>query len=87
MEEIRHLTTYLFGRKLLESANIKLGQVATNMLGLSDRLMLRALADGEEDAAALAPLAQGKLKAKAVPLQQALTGHLTPTQRFLLQEL
>jgi hypothetical protein len=71
----------------LESAHIKLGQVATHVLGLSGRLMRQALADGEEDAEQLAQLAKGKLKAKAAPLQQALTGHLTPTQRFLLQEL
>jgi transposase len=74
-------------QKLLESANIKLGQVATNVLGLSGRLMLQALADGEEDAAQLAQLAKGKLKAKAVQLKQSLTGHLSRTQRFLLQEL
>jgi transposase len=74
-------------QKLLESANIKLGQVATNVLGLSGRLMLQALADGEEDAAQLAQLAKGKLKAKAAQLKQSLTGHLTPTQRFLLREL
>jgi transposase len=74
-------------QKLIESANIKLGQVATNVLGLSGRLMLQALADGEEDAAQLAQLARGKLKAKAAQLQQSLTGHLTSTQRFLLQEL
>ena len=74
-------------QKLLESANIKLGQVATNVLGLSGRLMLQALAEGEADAEQLAQLAKGKLKAKAAQLKQSLTGHLTPTQRFLLQEL
>ncbi len=74
-------------QKLIESANIKLGQVATNVLGLSGRLMLQALADGEADAEQLAQLAKGKLKAKAAQLKQSLTGHLTPTQRFLLQEL
>jgi transposase len=30
-------------QKLIESANIKLGQVASDVLGLSGRLMLRAL--------------------------------------------
>jgi transposase len=74
-------------QKLIESANIKLGQVATNVLGLSGRLLLQALADGEADAATLAQLAKGKLKAKAAQLKQSLTGHLTPTQRFLLQDL
>jgi transposase len=74
-------------QKLIESANIKLGQVATNVLGLSGRFMLQALADGEEDAATLAPLAKGKLTAKAAQLEQSLTGHLTSTPRVLLQEL
>jgi transposase len=74
-------------QKLLESAPIKLGQVATHGLGLSGQFMLQALAGGPEDAAPLAPLATGKLKAKAAPRQQALTGHVPPTRRFLLQEL
>jgi len=45
--------------KLIESANIKLGQVASEVLGLSGRLMLRALAAGETSAETLAELAQG----------------------------
>jgi len=73
-------------QKLMESANLKLGQVATNVLGLSGRFMLQALADGEEDAAQLAQLATGKRTAKAAQLKPSPTGHLTPTQRFLLQE-
>lgn len=74
-------------QKLIESANIKLGQVATNTLGFSGRLMLSALAEGETDAEKMALLAKGKLKAKTAQLKQALTGSLTPTQRFLLKEL
>ena len=74
-------------QKLIESANIKLGQVATNALGLSGRLMLQALAAGEQDADHLARMAKGKLKAKAAQLKQALNGRLTWTQRFLLKEL
>jgi transposase len=46
-------------QKLLEGANLKLGQVASEVLGLSGRLMLRALAEGERDAGKLAELAQG----------------------------
>jgi transposase len=67
-------------QKLLESANIKLGQVATNTLGFSGRLMLKALADGETDAEKMAQLAKGRLRAKTAQLQQALTGSLTPTK-------
>lgn len=74
-------------QKLIESANIKLGQVATNVLGCSGRLMLNALAEGETKAEKMAQFAHGKLKAKTAQLEQALTGRLTPTQRFLLKEL
>jgi transposase len=74
-------------QKLIESANIKLGQVASDVLGYSGRLMLNALANGETDAEKMAQFAQGRLKAKTAQLEQALTGRLTPTQRFLLKEL
>ncbi len=71
-------------QKLLESANIKLGQVASDVLGLSGRLMLRAIADGEQDAEKLAELAQGKLKSKKAELRRALVGRLTQAQRWVL---
>jgi transposase len=74
-------------QKLIESANIKLGQVATDVLGYSGRLMLNALASGETDAEKMAQFAKGKLKAKTAQLEQALTGRLTSTQHFLLKEL
>ncbi len=73
--------------KLIESANIKLGQVASEVLGLSGRLMLRALAAGETNAETLAEFAQGKLKNKKAALRRALTGSLTPVQRWVLREL
>ena len=73
--------------KLIESANIKLGQVASEVLGLSGRLMLRALAAGETNAETLAELAQGKLKSKKAELRRALEGRLTPVQRWVLAEL
>jgi transposase len=73
--------------KLLESGNIKLGQAASDVVGLSGRLMLRALAQGEEDAAKLAALAQGRLKSKQDAPQQALVGRLTGAQRWVLSEL
>jgi transposase len=74
-------------QKLIESANIKLGQVATDVFGVSGRLMLRALADGEEDAEKLVGLARGSLKGKKPELRRALTSRLTPAQRFILNEL
>ena len=74
-------------QRLIESGNIKLGQVASNALGVSGRMMLRALANGETDGTKLAALARGQLKKKEAELQRALTGRLSPAQRFVLREL
>ncbi len=74
-------------QRLIESGNIKLGQVASNVLGVSGRMMLRALANGETDGTKLAALARGQLKKKEAELQRALTGRLSPAQRFVLREL
>ena len=51
-------------QKVLESANLKLAAVATDVLGVSGRQMLEAIARGEDDAEALAELAKGRLRAK-----------------------
>ncbi len=74
-------------QRIIESGNIKLGQVASNALGVSGRLMLRALCEGETDGAKLAALARGQLKKKESELQRTLTGRLSPAQRFVLREL
>jgi len=74
-------------QKLIESANIKLGQVASDVLGASGRAMLQALVQGERDAQQLAELARGTLKQKRPALRRALQGHLTPSQRWVLGEL
>lgn len=63
-------------QKLLESANIKLSAVASNVLGVSGSAMLRALRDGEEDPQILAEFARGKLRTKLPALRQALLGEL-----------
>lgn len=73
--------------KLLEDANIKLGSVAADILGMSGRAMLRALVRGETDPVRLADLAQGRLRAKIPALQEALHGAMTDHHRFLLQQL
>jgi len=74
-------------QKLIESANIKLGQVASDALGASGKAMLRALAAGGTDAEQLSHLAQGMLKRKQPQLQQALEGRFTQAQRWILTEL
>ncbi len=58
-------------QKVLESANIKLAGVATDILGVSGRRMLMALASGETDPAVLADLAKGQLRKKLAALEQA----------------
>jgi transposase len=74
-------------QKVIESGNIKLGQVASDTLGASGRQMLWALARGETDPVKLAALAQRQLKEKIPQLQRALQGRLTTNQRFVLREL
>jgi transposase len=46
-------------QKVLEDANIKLGSVASDVLGVSGRQMLHALVGGQQDPKQLAELAQG----------------------------
>jgi transposase len=49
--------------------------------------MLRALCAGETDGAKLAMLTRGQLKKKQSELGRALSGKLSPAQRFVLREL
>ena len=67
--------------KVLESANLKLAAVATDVLGMSGRDMLAALLAGEAEAAVLAELARGRLRAKLPQLRQALAGRMTAQHR------
>jgi transposase len=73
-------------QKTLEGANIKLGDVASNVLGVSGRAMLQGLVAGSTDTATLADLAKGKLRDKRAALERALSGRMGPHQRFLLAE-
>jgi len=71
-------------QKTLEGAGIKLGSVASDVLGSSGRLMIEALVDGSTDAATMADLAKGNLRAKLPQLERALTGQVRAHQRFLI---
>jgi transposase len=73
--------------KVLEDANIKLSTVASDIMGVSGRAMLRALIEGETDPARLAALARGRLRGKQAALIEALHGRVTPHHRFLLNRL
>jgi transposase len=74
-------------QKVLEDANSKLGSVATDVLGVSGRDLLRALIAGQDDAEKLAELARRRLRAKLPQLQLALTGRVTAHHRFLVKLL
>lgn len=71
-------------QKVLEGANIKLAAVAANVVGVSGRAMLEAMVAGEDDPGVLAELARGRLREKHQSLEDALTGRISPHQRFLL---
>jgi transposase len=74
-------------QKVLDSANLKLAAVATDILGVSGRLLLEAIARGEGDPEALAELAKRKLRAKLPQLRRALEGRVKPHHRVLLRAL
>src|SRR5579883_2306378 len=74
-------------QKVLEDTNIKLGDVATDILGKSARAMLEALLAGQTDPKVLAELARGRMRSKIPALEQALVGVVKPHHRFLLTEL
>ena len=99
IRELRELTRYRTGlveerarevnrvQKVLEDANLKLAAVATDVLGVSGRLMLEAIIAGETDPRALAELAKGQLRKKRAALEQALHGRVRAHHRLLLREL
>ncbi len=73
--------------KLLETANIKLTSVVSDVMGKSGRAMLEALLEGVSDPEALADLARGSLRGKLPALREALEGRVDAHHRVLLQHL
>jgi transposase len=74
-------------QKVLEDANIKLGDVASDVLGVSGRAMIQAIIAGQDDPNDLAELAKRRLRGKIPALKQALHGRVTEHHRFLLRGL
>jgi len=96
--ELRDLTRYrskLLGagssernriQKILETANIKLGSVLSDVFGVSGQRMLQALVkDDLVDVGKVAQLAHWSLKPKMEAIHQALEGKLTTHHRFLIE--
>ena len=71
-------------QKVLEDAHIKLSSVASDVLGVSGRLMLQASLEGKTDTSELADFSKGRLREKIPQLRKALEGHVTGHHRLLL---
>jgi transposase len=72
-------------QKVLEDANVKLGSVATDTLGVWGRRILKGLINGQRDPKKLAQLARGGLRKKLSELQLALEGHFTEHHGFQIK--
>jgi len=71
--------------KVLETANIKLASVASDVFGVSGMQMLQALAEGKATPAEMAELAKGRLRGKILQLEPALEGRMEDHHRYLLK--
>lgn len=74
-------------QKVLEGANIKLGSVVSDIMGVSAKEMLWAIADGEEDPETLSNFARRTMKQKKEDLKLALKGYISPHQRMMLKTI
>ena len=72
-------------QKLLETANIKLASVMSDVFGVSGMDMLHALVDGKLGPAEIAKLARGQLRKKMHLLTLALDAPLEEHHRYLLR--
>jgi transposase len=87
--QLTHQMTSVANRihKVLEDTNIKLGLVATDILGVSGRKIITALIEGETDTVKMADMARGRLRDKIPLLEEALVGKVTEHHQFLLKAL
>jgi transposase len=94
-ELVRHRTNVVERRsqsvnelqKVLETANIKLASVVSEVTGVSATEMVAGLIAGEQGPEMLAELARGRLRDKKVQLAAALTGRVEKHHRFILSQL
>ena len=73
--------------KTLEDANVKLGSVATDIMGVTGRAIIEALIAGVSAPARLAEAARGCLQARSQQLQWAVEGRVSDHHRFMLRSL
>jgi transposase len=99
VQELRDLTRYrtkltgehnrIHGRiaNIMEDANVKLGSVASDILGMTGRRIIKAIIAGQEHPDWLADKACGTLRAKRDQLRLVLKGRITDHHRYMLSEL
>lgn len=73
--------------KILEDTGIKLGCVASDILGKSGRDMLDALVAGTTDPEVLADLARGQLRKKIPALKEALVGRFDDEHTLVIGQI
>jgi transposase len=72
-------------QKLLETANIKLASVASDVFGVSGMAMLKALVRNDSTPQEMAQLAKKRLRQKLADLELALEGKVEEHHRFVLE--
>ena len=73
--------------KVIEDTGIKLGCVATDIMGKSGRAMLDALVSGTKHPEVLADLARGQLRKKLPALREALEGRFDVEHQLLIGQI
>ncbi len=94
-ELVRHRTNVVERRsqsvnelqKVLETGNIKLASVVSEITGVSAMEMVHGLIAGQQEPQLLAELARGRLRDKKPQLAAALNGRLEKHHRFILSQL
>src|SRR6266699_1529782 len=94
-ELVRHRTNVVERRsqsvnelqKVLETGNIKLASVVSEITGVSAMEMVSGLIEGKQAPGLLAEMARGRLRDKKPQLAAALTGRLEEHHRFILSQL
>src|SRR5258707_15729805 len=74
-------------QKVLESANLKVGAIVTDPLGVSGRAMLEALIAARQTPAEMGQLAPGRLRGRLPAVQQALEGRVPDHHRCPLRQM
>src|SRR3989442_5480751 len=74
-------------QKVLEAANVKIGNVLSDVFGMSGQDMLEALLENKLSPEQVADLARGSLRRKIPQIVQALEGHrMSDHHRLLIRQ-